>query len=239
MLTFLLLALVWAASAQTRTVGVTVSNTFKYNTATSWISDDPSATPPSSLVGINSTQWVELSITAISGTNITGQTTTLYKNGTKITEGGWVDVNTGDGENLTVLIISANLAPGDSVYTSSPYNTTLIINETTSRTYQGGARDTNHINVTSASTSSQGNLSLANNIYWDKSTGVLVELSTVESNQTGTYTTKWSEDVQISDSNVWTVPEFPNWTPTLITLIMLTSAIVVIHGQKRPKKPLP
>ena len=86
--TFLLFALVVAASAQTRTVGVSVGNTFTYGVTASWSSNDTTATPPSYIVDANNTQSGELSITAISGTNVTVQTTTLYKNSTETTSGG-------------------------------------------------------------------------------------------------------------------------------------------------------
>jgi hypothetical protein len=231
---FLLFGLVVAASAQTRTVGVSVGNMFKYSVTAGWSSNDPSATPPSDLVDINNTQWTELTITAISGTNTTGQVTSLYKNGTEIISGGSVDVNTGDGENLTEIVISANLAAGDSVYTSSSYNT-FIINETLPRTYSGGlARDTNHLTATSSS----GYESYSTDLYWDKSTGVLVGLLQETTNQTGPYTTTFSEDIHIISSNVWIVPEFPTWTSTLLILIALTSATMVIARQRQPKRSL-
>ncbi|MGB8780954.1 MAG: hypothetical protein WCD81_09955 [Candidatus Bathyarchaeia archaeon] len=231
---FLLLAFVVEASAQTRTVGVSVGNTFTYSAIAGWSSNDPNATPPSGLVELNKTQWLEVAVTAISGTNITGQLTSHYKNGTEITSGGWVDVDTGGSVNLTTWFISANLVRGDLMYTLSPYNTTTI-NETVTRTYANGVRDTNHVNLTSVSTSSLGNLSLATNLYWDKSTGVVVEFSTGESNQTGTHTTTWSEGLQISDSNVWTVPEFPIWTTPLI---MLSAVAVIIARKRQPRRPL-
>jgi hypothetical protein len=230
--TFLLLALVVAALAQTRTIGVSVGNKFRYSSTVSWSSNDPSATPPSDLVNINDTEWVEITITAISGTNITGQGTRHYKNGTEITAGGWVDVNTGNGENLTAFVISANLAVGDSVYTSSPYNT-WIINETVLRTYLSGVRDTNHLNVTS----SLGTQSFRTNLYWDKSTGVAVETLQEATIPRGAYTTRWSSDFQIISSDVWTVPEFPMWTPALLILMALTSATMVIARQRQPKRP--
>jgi hypothetical protein len=226
--TFLLLALVVAASAQTRTVGVSVGNKFRYSVTVNWSSNDPSSKPSSYLVDANNTQWLEVTITAISGTNITGQTTKHYKNGTEITMGGWVDVNTGGGENITSVIISANLAAGDSVYPSSPYN----INETVPRTYLSGVRDTNHLNTTYSS----GTQSYPSNLYWDKSTGVGVEQLQEATNKTGTYTTTASLDTQIISSDVWNVPEFPTWTPTLLILIALTSAIIVIARQRQPAR---
>jgi len=118
-------------------------------------------------------------------------------------------VNTGDNENMSEEVISANLDAGDSMYTSSPYNY-YIINETVPRTYLSSDRDINYINITS-----YGTLSYTNYLCWDRTTGVLVETMQDVTNQTDPYTTTWSLDVQITSSNVWTVPEFPTWTSTL------------------------
>jgi hypothetical protein len=236
--TFLLLALVVAVSAQTRTVGVSVGNKFRYDNTIIWSSNDTSATPPSILVDANNTQWKERTVTAISGTNITGQMTTHCKNGTEITVGGWVDVDTGDSLNIALVFISANLSAGDSIGTNASI-TTWIINETVSRTYLNGVRDTNHVNITSSS--SDGTHTYRTNVhaYWDKATGVLVESLYENINQTGAYTTIGSSGQRIISSDLWIVPEFPTWTPALLMLIVLTSATMVIARQKQPKRPPP
>jgi hypothetical protein len=225
--TFLLLGLVVAAaSAQTRTVGVSVGNTFRCSVTVSWHSTDPSATFPSNLVDFNNTLWSEITITSIFGTTITGNITSHYKNGTEITTGGWVDVNTGNNVNLKESFISADLTAGDSEYTSSPYNT-HIINETVTRTYLGVGRDTNHLGYAYPEGST--------NLYWDKTTGFLVEVLVESTSHTFGYITTWSLDVQITSSNVWIVPEFSTWTPALLMLIALTSATMVIAKQRQPK----
>jgi len=226
--TFLLLGLVVAAaSATTRTVGVSVGNTFRCSVTVSWHSTDPSATFPSNLVDFNNTQWGEVTVTGISGTQITGNITSHYKNGTEISTPGWVDVNTGNSLILTESFISANLAAGDSEYTSSPYNTN-IINNTVTRTYLGVGRETNHLGYAYPGGSTD--------LYWDKTTGFLVEVLVESTSQTFGYTTTSSLDVQIISSNVWTVPEFPTWTPALLILIALTSAIMVIARQRQPAR---
>ena len=143
---FLVCVLVMATSAQTRTVGVTVGNKWRYSVTASWSSNDPAATPPSYVVGYNDTRWLEVSITAISGTNITEEMTVNYKNGTEESSGGWIDIDTGDNSNMTYMITSANLSAGNSLYTSS--YATWFINETVPRTYMGDVRDTDHINMT-------------------------------------------------------------------------------------------
>jgi hypothetical protein len=225
---YLLFALFAAASAQTRTVGVSVGDTFKYSYSTRWSSNDPTATPSQSLIDLNESQ-LQVDITAISGTNITAKVTGFYKNGSETTEDGWVDVNTGEG-NFTSFIISANLAAGDSIYSSSDYSA-MIINETATKTYSSGVtRDTNYLNM---SEPIMEGLSGQSDMYWDKSTGVLVEMSTKTVNQTSTCTTTSSLDAQIISSSVWTVPEFTNWTLAMVTLIALTSAITLIPRRKR------
>jgi len=228
--TFLLFALVVAASAQTRTVGVSVGNAFRYSVTVSWSSTDPNATPPSDLIEVNNTQSEEVNVIAISGTNVTAQITYYFKNGTETTLGGWLDVNTGNNKNITIFFVSANLTVGDSMYNSSSANT-YIINETVPRTYSGVERDTNHLNVPPSSPGTQ-----STDVYWDKSTGVLVEILFEITNRTGTYTTTESESLQIISSDLWTVPEFPTWTSTLLTLIAITSATIVIARQKRARQ---
>jgi hypothetical protein len=229
MSTFQLLTLVVTASAQPGTVGVSVGNNFRFSVTVSWSSTDPSATPPSDLVETNNTEWAQLNITAISGSNITGQMTGHYKNGTETTNGGWINVTNGQSVNLTLLIISAGLGPGDSIYPSWP----LMINETVPRTYASlVTRDTNHINYTYPT----GGQNYTMNIYWDKSTGVMVEMLQETLNQTDTYTTMSLMHAQIISSNVWVVPEFSTWTTALLTLIALTSATMVIATRKRPKR---
>jgi hypothetical protein len=232
--TFLLFALVVAASAQTRTVGVSVGNKFRYSFIISWSSNDPSATPPSSLVENNNTEWMEISVIGISGTNVTGQTIQHYKNGTETTMDVWIDLNTGPSGNTLPYFISANLAAGDSAYTSFPFNNTWIINETVSRTYLNGARDTNHINATASSETQ----SFPTNMYWDKSTGVFVELMQEATNKTDAYTATSLFDIQIISPDLGTIPEFPAWISVLLILIALTSAKTVIARQRHPTKTL-
>lgn len=239
---FLLFAMVVTAIAQTRTAGVSVNDWFKYgNAAVYWSSNDPSATfPPPGYEALkewNDTQWMRVDVTAISGTNITGQSITHYKNGTETTSGGWVDVDTGDGVNQTMAFISANLAAGDTIYNSGSYSTTRI-NETIPRTYAGGVRNTNHLNVSSIYIGDGAQISYSTNVYWDKSTGIIVEESIGESNQTGAYTTTWSAWMGITDSKVWVVPEFLTWTSTLLILIVVTPAVLAIYKRRLLKTPI-
>ena len=231
MLTLLLFALVMTASAQTRTVGVSVGNKLKYNMSVSWTSNDPNATAPQYIIDQNNTQWMQLEVMAISTFNVTAQMTSHLNNGTEITNGGSIDVNSGSGQNFTAFIISAGLGIGDSLYNSSSFNA-MTINETINRPYPSGARATNHINVTVPS----GGLSQLIDFYWDKSTGALVEGLSKTVNQTATYTTTTLVHIQIADSNVWIIPEFPTWTTPLLIIIAVTSATVIATKKRRANR---
>jgi hypothetical protein len=218
---FLVLTLVMAASAQTRIVGVDIGNKFRYSVTASWISDDPNATAPFYLVDYKDTEWLEINITAISGRNITGQNTKHYWNGTETAVDSWVDVDTGTG-SLTSFFISANLTVGDTMYNSSYFP--QFINETVPRTYLDTVRDTNHIRTTSDGISNT-NYSM----YWGKLTGVLVDMLVENTYQTDAYTTSWSVEFQIINSDIWVVPEFPTWTSAILMIIVLTSAIIIVR----------
>ena len=121
-LAFLLIAMLLAicgvsAAAPVRTSGVNAGDTFTYGNASfSWYSDDPTATPPAEWEGMNGTAWFLVTIENVVGTNVTISSLSHYNNGTETTEGGWLDVDTGDSVNMSLFLISANLNAGDSIY---------------------------------------------------------------------------------------------------------------------------
>lgn len=228
---FLLCAMVVASViAQTRIVGVNVGNWFKYGDISgSWSSNDPNATIPD--FAFNETEWMMMSIESISGTNVTGQMTIHYTNGTEESEAGWIDIDTGEGEEGILWIISANLDAGHTIYSSGEYSTWMI-NETVSRTYPDGVRETNHINITAEYQMSNGieiYQYISMNFYWDRSSGMQVESSQEYISQIGEAQTSWSFTIKITESNIWVIPEFPIWTTTLLTLIAITATITICN----------
>jgi len=226
---FLLFAMIVTAPAQTRTVGVLEGDWFKYGDISfDWNSNDPNATI--SDPDWNETEWMMILIIDVSGTNITGQKTVHYKNGIEEISGGFVDIDTGDGENATTMIISANLGVNDALYTSGDFSNWKI-NETVVRAYPGGVRDTNHLNVTFELSYMDFYQYMSMNYYWDKSTGIIVEMSVEEIHQTGDYTTNASLGFKTTESNVWTVPEFPSFI--ILPLFMVTSLLIVIFCRKK------
>lgn len=226
----LLFATVATASAQPRTAGVSAGDWFRYGSiAATWYSSDPNAKPPAFIEGYNRIQWIVLNVTDIEDTTIIGQFTFHYKNGTESSQlGGSVDINTGDG-NLNGWIVSSNLYAGQTVYNSS--SSYLTINETINRLYPNSPRETNHVK-TNLPFNATG-YSYSQDYYWDRATGILLENHFEDNNQTGAYPTLSSIDLRITDSSVWTIPEFPTLTATAIIFAALTLAVAVQRRNAR------
>jgi hypothetical protein len=163
-------------------------------------------------------------IESVVGTNVTISSSIHYNNGTVQTEGGWVDVDTGDG-NMTYLLISAGLSPGDPIYSNSTFST-WTINDTILETYPGGSRETDYINATMEESLGSYYFYSSMNFYWDTATGVLTNASIIE-NSTTIYTTDWSVSFSLTGSSKWVVPEFVGLPSTVLLLAMLTLAILV------------
>lgn len=227
---------------QSRIVGVAVNDRFKYGDIDiNWDFSELNATLsmfPSSISSllpnlelleeISEAKLMLLSVEDVSGTNINFQATTHLENGTERTFNGYVDVDTGEG-NMTFLAISANLDQNDSMYTSGDYSTWKI-NETLVKTYPNGVRETNHLNLTQEFSWSLGIAIYAVfsiSLYWDRATGILVETSGKGTIQIEEKLTTWSMLMRITESDVWVIPEFPKWTPMLVTLIALAVALAI------------
>jgi hypothetical protein len=69
---------------------------------------------------------------------------------------------------------------------------------------------------------------ISQNWYWDRASGIFVEMAQEYTSQTENYTTTWSILLRITESNVWVIPEFPTYTPLLIAFAILTVSIVMI-----------
>jgi hypothetical protein len=231
---FLLLLTIMAASAVTpRVPGVHSGDQFVYAPSLSWYSNDSSATVPWNFQNLNDTEWLMVTITNVQFTNVTGQMTQHYKNGTEQLGAGYVDVATGIGENLTMFVIATNLNANDSIYTTGFY-TSWIINETVPVVYSGIPRLANHFNVTATYSLGNTTLNQTENIYWDRSTGVITNISIDFSNQTEPYLTTMNYGIQITASSVWVVPEYPSFF-ILPLLMAITLPAVIVYKRKRTK----
>lgn len=225
---FLASAIVVASvTAQPRVVGVSVGEWFEYGDFDiHWSSNDPNATIPDYIEDLNQTGWMVLSILDVLNTNVTLQMVMHYQNATEDITYARIDVDTGDSENATMLIIAANLNENDPLYSSGMFSS-YRINETIMRTYPDGVRETNHLNITMEMNLTGIYQYSSMNYYWDRPTGIFVELSQNMIMQMGENITAMSMSIKITDSDVWVIPEFSSLI--ILSLFMtatLTAAIV-------------
>ena len=87
-----------------------------------------------------------------------------------------------------MFFASSNLTLGARVY---PGSDTYFVNETATRSYSSGQRETEQVSFVAPSATW--------NVYFDKETGVMVELSETSMDGNGTFSLK------LTDSSIWSV----------------------------------
>jgi hypothetical protein len=228
LLVLLCFTIVGRAWAQTRVPGVVQGNVFTYDVTSFWSSSDQSATIPENLLDINKTEFYRVTITEVSGAEITTQNTWHFTNGTETSTIGTVNVEAGGSSGGFWAIVAANLRANDLVH---PYGQDAItVNETIIRAYPGGERETNHFTVNyQGDDETYGYYTEEGDCYFDRKTGMLVELydkaSFVSANIESAVLWK------IKDSNVWVVPEFPS--VLILPLFMIATLLAAIVYKKK------
>jgi hypothetical protein len=207
---FLLLLLVGTASAQSQ-IGVSPGNSFTYAVTSN-------SNVPLIYQILNSPKDVmtlKVTIQSITPPNkVTLNMTQQFKNGTQTS---WIeDKDLTSASNFPITF--ANLNTNDSLWSNEPLSPK--VNETVTQNYQAGSREINHARVEST----ESGYDLVEYSF-DRATGMLVEVSFVESSQVSTV-------LKLAESTVWTIPEFS--TPMLVILLVsLTLVIGVLYKKRR------
>lgn len=186
--------------------GVKVGDEFTYDIKGFWSSQDPDAAPSESFFELNMTEWFKVTVTGVSGAEVSVNTTWRFNNGTEFERASSINVETGMPypSDAFYPIYAANLKANDYVRPIGPDRST--VNETSTRQYASGTRETNRISVVQESYDANEpsrTWTENTNIYFDRRTGVLVELcdTNVYTNPDATLTILWT----IRDTNVWAV----------------------------------
>lgn len=245
----MLSAISGSALAQTRVPGVAVGDSFKYTYMLDMNVSGTQNVFPDFLQALideaKSIDWVQIDIKEVSGSTVTTEMLMQFKNGTQQSTIDTTDVSTGQG-NLTMFLVAANLNPNDKIYQG---NNDEIINQTITRTYSSGTRQVNHENIIMnydvpqdelAGFGITGPLQQTNSqdIYWDKQTGALVEMSYSMVTRSDQVNADISVNVALVESNVFTVPEFPSIIVVLVALAVSAISVIKFKG-KLPKKAVP
>jgi len=189
---------------------------YKY-TITGWPAGQPYA------------EWIKLEFLSVEGASANVRVTLHISDGTEESETMSVNLVEGGGEALGLagFVISANLTTGDSVYMSG-FGDIAIEGETT-RTYAGARRTVVYASI-SESIPYQGDIQLT--YYWDKLTGVMMEVSMTYPGMTAT--------AKATETTMWEAGPpavgMP-WWPWIIVAVVVATGLVIFFMRRRGKGP--
>ncbi len=215
--------------AQVRTAGVSEGDWFKYGFSFQWDSELNMTSEDFPFADFMLGEWVTLTIQDVSDTNVTGQFTLHFENGTEHFQNGSVDLITGEGD-LRNWLVSTDLNANDSLYASEINER---INETIIQMYHWGSRETNHLVYSYNFSSREDYSDLSVDMFWDQEMGVLTELSfEADVLVNGTSMDASGSLVIIESNRIEDVPEFT--IPIFIfTIVTVTLLILVLKKKKR------
>ncbi len=179
---------------------------------------------PAGLSDINMTDYYRVTVTGVSGSNVTTHTRWHFLNGTDVEKDGSVSTETTAYQGGFWVIIGSNLNVSDRVHPGSEQDLSTI-NETVAWDYSGYERQANHLSLAfTGETSDIAGSDYTENVdtYFDRQTGALVQLEDnhAYSNPVTTIAVTW----ELISQNAWTGSELgPDWS-----LIAIIVAIVVV-----------
>jgi len=164
---------------------------------------------------------LKIEILSVNGTTVTFNGTVNYSDGTQQIRTYTVDLESGVPD---LIIVPANLNTGDSFYSGDIDVGPVTITGVEERTYAGARRTVVFANISAA----------AAKLYWDRTTGVLVEINQWEVD----YTMR----TKASRTNMWQAqPSELFIEPTvfyilIIVAIVVTVAFLVLRRRRRSSR---
>lgn len=210
------------------TVGVKAGDWIKYGEIN--VSWNGTETEPSDITDMKKIDWMKEEVKNVSGTEVTIETTVRYKNGTTApSSNSTIDVATGGFIPflyMPFLLIAADLKEGDSIWQQSGAGK---INGTVTRTYCGASRSVNFEDMTIFIPSLKGQtVSYTVKVYWDKATGVMMEL--YMSLSATTSTTQGSMEIlyKATETNMWSADILGLISNNIIYIAGIAGLVVII-----------
>jgi len=162
-------------------------------------------------------EWLKLEFLSVEGTIATVRATVRMSDGTEQSDTAPVDVVSGsEAHGLAGIVISANLTTGDSVYITG-YGNVTIEGEAT-KTYAGANRTVVYAGF------SQDEVQVT--YYWDKLTGVMVEVSSTSPGITAT--------AKATETNMWeAITVRMPWWPWIIVGVVAVGLVIFFVRRRR------
>ena len=229
--------MVWGQAAS---LGVKSGDTFVWSYNAEWQSNQTGVEQPASF-GQGMLQFIASAIMSVDGVSVTANTSYCYSTGIEM------EINSADyGGGYLPFYIPANLGVGDSVPRTNLENGPVgacYINNTLSPSSSSENRTTNHLQIWFPV---DGFNNVQCNVYYDKATGVMTQITYNYTNQTGNTATTWSVNIKLTQTSLFavsdspspslnpsstpsasgttspSVPEFPTSTALVATLVIIT-----------------
>jgi hypothetical protein len=219
--------------------GVSPGNTFTYSfSAFFWNYTNPNATPPAEMLELNKTKSITITVTKVVDLVVFLNITRRFENGTESPPSeDFVNILNGLSDNAWGLIVSPKLTANDVVYPYGDVNFT--INDTMTRTYSFGERETAHSSVNA--TDLPGTVYHFDDLYFDTATGVMLEWY-AEQVQSSSPNEKTAVQWKIEDFDLSTFPTGPNYwllTAAIVSTVAASTAVIVFvrkRGKRRRRR---
>jgi len=238
MILFVFMVLPVLVRAVDYNVGVKVGDWIKYGQFT--VTWSGNGTEPSYITDAKKEDWMRLDVENVSGTTVALNETVHYNNGTQTSVSSSVDVKGTEAlPFFSFFLIASNLSKGDPVTNQTGLGATRYtvptINQTTTGIYAGASRNINLLETTSVTINNQ---TVTLKIYWDQSTGVMVELHEnvpyFEFSFKATETNMWNADfVGTLNGNLIYI------ITGIVILIIVIAAALVLRRKKTSTLPPP
>ena len=162
-------------------------------------------------------EWLKLEFISVEGTIVTVRSTQRVSDGTEQSDTATVDIVSNiEVPILAGIVIAANRTTGDSVYIAGYGNVT--IEDEATKTYAGANRTV----IYTSFWPSEAQVAY----YWDKLTGVIVEISSTSPDFTAT--------AKATETNMWetTTSRMP-WWPWIIVAVVAVGLVIFFVRRRR------
>jgi hypothetical protein len=221
-------------------VGVKVGDWIKYGQFNvTWTGN---GTEPSYVTDAKTVDWEKIEIESVNGTTVSLNMTIHFNNGTQVSQSNDVDVKSNP-KALSSHLIASNLTTGDPisaqpVYPPGAQSGAGTVNETITGRYAGASRNVNVYNSTSDYIGHTAEMQL----YWDQSTGVMVEMHLREpdTSSSGAYL---EFSMKATETNMWSPDALGLVLDNLIyiaagiAVVIAFIAVAILLRRRRPPPP--
>ncbi len=235
LLAVLCVGLMGQVSAQTRVPGVARGDQFTYSVTSHWSTENATEPEPAGLADVNSTASYTVQISDVTGVNATATYTWNLDNGTQYAFLLTQDVESGQSYYHSFnappleILVGANITAGDLLHPAG--NDTYAVNETITRNYPSGDRDTNLIEIILPIQNNETDTTIVGTsttrFYIDKATGVIVEQDTELEHTTDpkeTLSIVWT----LTETNLWDASSTSGFDLSSIQTILIIVVIAVV-----------